>query len=54
MVGRFATIFGPAMWVVIAENMRLGRPAAVLALLVFVAISYWILRGVSDRPSLVN
>lgn len=54
MVGRFATILGPAIWVVIADNMGLGRPAAVLALLVFVVISYGILRGVSDRPSLAN
>jgi UMF1 family MFS transporter len=54
MVGRFATILGPAMWVVIADHMGLGRPAAVLALLVFVVISYGILRGVSDRPSLAN
>ncbi len=50
MVGRFATIAGPLIWVFVADILGLGRPLAVLALLVLVIISYFILRGVSDSP----
>ena len=51
MVGRFATIVGPLLWVLIADTMGLGRPIAVLSLLVLIVISFIILQGVSDRPN---
>lgn len=50
MVGRFASVIGPFMWGVIVDSLGWGRPAAVASLLVMVAISYVILRGVSDAP----
>jgi UMF1 family MFS transporter len=50
MVGRFASIIGPFMWGYIADTLGLGRPAAVLSLLIFVIISFVILQGVSDEP----
>lgn len=50
MVGRFASVIGPFMWGVIVDSLHWGRPAAVASLLVMVAISYVILRGVSDAP----
>ena len=51
MVGRFAAILGPLLWALVVDGLGLGRPAAVLSLLLMVAIGYWILRPVSDRPS---
>ena len=51
MVGRFASIMGPVVWVLVAETLGLGRPVAVLVLLVFILISYFILRGVTDKPN---
>jgi UMF1 family MFS transporter len=50
MVGRFAAITGPLAWVLVADTLGLGRPAAVLTLLAFVGVSYAILRPVSDAP----
>jgi UMF1 family MFS transporter len=50
VVGRFASIVGPIVWIVVADTLGLGRPAAVLALIVFICISYLILRGVDDKP----
>jgi len=50
MVGRFSAITGPLLWVLVADIMGLGRPAAILSLLVSVVISYVILRPVSDTP----
>ena len=50
MVGRFSSIAGPIIWVLVSETMGFGRPAAVLSLLLFVFISYFILQGVNDRP----
>jgi MFS transporter, UMF1 family len=50
MVGRFASIIGPFMWGYITDTLGLGRPAAVLSLLVFVVVAFVILQGVDDRP----
>ena len=49
MVGRFASIIGPILWVFIADTLGLGRPIAVLSLLILIVISYWILQGVNDE-----
>jgi UMF1 family MFS transporter len=50
MVGRFASILGPFLWGYIADTLGLGRPAAVLSLLIFVIIAFAILQGVDDHP----
>ena len=50
LVGRFASIVGPLLWVFVSEGLGLGRPAAILSLLGMIAIAYAILRGVSDNP----
>mgnify|MGYP003724872853 FL=1 len=50
MVGRFATIIGPLVWVVVADTLGLGRPIAVVTLVIFIMISYVILQGVDDKP----
>ena len=50
MVGRFATIIGPLVWVMVADTLGLGRPIAVVTLVIFIMISYVILRGVDDQP----
>jgi UMF1 family MFS transporter len=52
MVGRFAAIIGPIMWVVIADDRMLGwgQPAAVMFLLLWVVIAFLVLRPVDDRP----
>jgi UMF1 family MFS transporter len=47
MVGRFAAITGPFIWGLVSETLGLGRPTAVLTLLVGVVIAYFILRPVS-------
>ncbi len=46
MVGRFASVSGPLLWALVAEVLGLGRPAAVLSLMLFVLLSYLILRPV--------
>jgi len=51
MVGRFAAITGPLIWALVADWIGLGRPAAVLTLLVGVLIAYTILRPLSDTPT---
>ena len=50
IVGRFASIIGPLLWVMVADTLGLGRPIAVLTLIIFIIISYVILRGVDDKP----
>lgn len=51
MLGRFSAIIGPLLWTLVVDGLHLGRPAAVLSLLGMVALSYFILRNVSDaRP----
>ena len=50
MVGRFAAIIGPFLWGYVADTLGLGRPAAVLSLLVFIVIAFVIMQGVDDRP----
>src|SRR5262245_11134360 len=44
MVGRFAAILGPLLWAAIVDWLGLGRPAAVLSLLLMIAVAYLILR----------
>lgn len=51
MVGRFASVIGPATWGLVTDGLRWGRPAAVFILLVFIAIAFVILQGVDDRPA---
>jgi MFS transporter, UMF1 family len=48
MVGRFAAITGPFIWGLVADTLGLGRPAAILTLLVGIVVGYLILRPVSD------
>ncbi len=50
MVGRFASIIGPFMWGFIVDTLGLGRPAAIISLLVFIVIAFVILQGVDDHP----
>ena len=48
-VGRFATMAGPLVWAVVVDLADLGRTAALGSLMGFVAVGWWILRGVDDR-----
>ena len=48
MAGRFAAIIGPLLWALIVNGLDLGRPTAVLSLLVMVALAALILRPVAD------
>ncbi|MEA3335552.1 MAG: MFS transporter [Chloroflexota bacterium] len=50
MVGRFGSIIGPFMWGYIAETIGLGRPMAILSLLVFIVIAFVILQGIDESP----
>jgi len=50
LVGRFAAVIGPALWAFVAVTLGLGRPAALMSLLVMIVIAYFILRGVDDTP----
>jgi UMF1 family MFS transporter len=50
MVGRFSAITGPFVWAFVSETLGLGRPAAILTLLVGIIIAYFVLRPVSDAP----
>jgi UMF1 family MFS transporter len=50
MAGRFGQLVGPLVWGVVVSVLNWGRPAAVVALLLFVAVAFIILQGVSDRP----
>ena len=47
-VGRFATIIGPILWGLIVNSLGLGRNVAMGSLIVLLAISYYIISGVSD------
>jgi UMF1 family MFS transporter len=49
MVGRFAAVIGPLMFAFVAETLGFGQPAAMGSLLVWIVISYVILRGVDDK-----
>ena len=48
MVGRFAAILSPLLWVFVADWLGLGRPVAVLTLLVLVLFARHVLGGVDD------
>ena len=48
-VGRFATIIGPILWGLIVNSLGLGRNVAMGSLIVLLAISYYIISGVSDN-----
>jgi MFS-type transporter involved in bile tolerance (Atg22 family) len=53
MVGRFSSITGPLLWALVvgtifAGNPDIGQPIGVLLLMVFIVLSYVILRPVSD------
>ncbi len=49
MAGRFASIIGPLLWALIADLLGLGRPAAVVSLLIMVIVGLVILQKVDDR-----
>jgi UMF1 family MFS transporter len=53
MVGRFAAITGPLVWALVVDLLGLGRPVALLTLLVGIIIAYFILRPLSDRSEIV-
>ena len=48
-VGRFATILGPIIWGLIVNSLGLGRNVAMGSLILLLAISYYIIYGVSDK-----
>tara|TARA_B100000902_G_scaffold245666_1_gene232582 strand:- start:121 stop:1392 length:1272 start_codon:yes stop_codon:yes gene_type:complete len=48
-IGRFATIIGPLLWGLIVNTLELGRNAAMGSLILLLAISYYIIHGVSDK-----
>jgi len=48
-VGRFATILGPLLWGFVVNTLGLGRNAAMSVLIVLLAISFFIIQGVSDK-----
>ena len=50
MVGRFSAITGPFIWGFVVNVLHLGRPVAVLTLLVGIVVAYFILRPLSDAP----
>ncbi len=47
-VGRFATILGPLVWALVVDGLDLGRRVAMGALIGFVALGWWAVRGVED------
>jgi MFS transporter, UMF1 family len=49
MVGRFSAITGPLSWALVVDVLSLGRPVAILTLLLEVLVALWILRTVSDH-----
>ena len=51
-VGRFATIIGPILWGLIVNSLELGRNVAMGSLIVLLAISFYIIRGVSDKAEI--
>lgn len=50
VVGRFATLFGPLVWALIADGLGFGRVAAIGSLLLFFAAGRIVLQKVSDHP----
>ncbi|MGZ5384584.1 MAG: MFS transporter, partial [Acidimicrobiia bacterium] len=50
VVGRFATLFGPLVWALIADVLGFGRVAAIGSLFLFFAAGRIILQKVSDHP----
>ena len=48
-VGRFATILGPLLWGFVVNTLGLGRNAAMGVLIILLAISFFIIQGVSDK-----
>jgi UMF1 family MFS transporter len=50
LVGRFAAFISPLLWVLVADVLGLGRPAAVLALIVMVMIGRRIIAPIDDAP----
>lgn len=50
LLGRFAAILSPLLWVLVSDLLGLGRPAAVLMLAGFVAISRRVLAPINDTP----
>ena len=50
MVGRFSAITGPFLWAFVVDYLGLGRPVAILMLLLSIVIAYIILRPVTDTP----
>ena len=48
-IGRFATILGPLLWGFIVNGLNLGRNVAMGSLIVLLAISYYIINGISDK-----
>ena len=48
-VGRFATILGPLLWGFIVNTLELGRNTAMFSLIILLAISFYIIKGVSDN-----
>lgn len=50
LVGRFAAIVSPLLWILVASTLGLGRPVAVLMLAAFVLIARQILIRVDDSP----
>ena len=50
-VGRFATILGPLLWGFVVNTLGLGRNPAMGVLIVLLAISFFIIKGVSDNQN---
>lgn len=50
-VGRFATILGPLLWGFVVNTLGLGRNPAMGVLIVLLAISFFIIKGVSDNQT---
>jgi UMF1 family MFS transporter len=50
LVGRFASIVSPLLWILIADWLGLGRPGAVLSLMGLVILARVILMRVDDSP----
>ena len=48
-VGRFATILGPILWGLIVNTLDLSRNVAMGSLIVLLAVSFYIIKDVSDE-----
>jgi UMF1 family MFS transporter len=51
MMSRFSAIVGPQLWRLVSDTLGLGRPAAVMCLLVFIVIAMVILRPLPTFPA---